>query len=201
MATPLTTPGEHDAQHKLAVAHRTDPHAHNLFGAFLRTGAIAETFPRHLGSANAGVLGSGRLSLVGIDLPINTVITSITFNAATTALSGGSNQWFGIFDLSRLMLRLTADDGATAWAASAEKTLALTSTWRTTYSGIHYLGINVTATTVPSLAAMTASVISLPTRAPGVAGNCDSGLTNPASCPSTAASFASIGGVPWAYVS
>ena len=40
-------------------------------------------------------------------------VSSITFMSGSTALSGGSNQWFCLLDSARNVLRKTADDGAT----------------------------------------------------------------------------------------
>lgn len=166
------------------------------------TGSLAQTTIRapHDGANVAAYLVSGRLSLIAINLAKGQVVTSISFLSATTALSVGSNQWFGIFDSSRVMKKVTGDDTSTAWAANSIKTLNLSSTHTATYTGLHYIGICVVATTVPALRANTNNV-NLVGLAPILSGASDTGLTNPASCPSTATALSANANVPYAYVS
>lgn len=176
--------------------------ARSDYSPFLPTGALAESYPRIMGNTNGGVLSTGRISIVGVELPSGLTVTSISFRSATQALVSGTNQWFGLFDSAKNRLRLTADDTSTAWAANTTKTLTLSSPFVTTYSGIHYLGINVTASTVPSLASLTTTSSGLPSgTAPAVAANADSSLTDPASCPATLGALSGIGGIPWAFCS
>jgi hypothetical protein len=143
------------------------------------SGALFETFDRDLcNEVNTSVLSSGRLSLQAIWLPAGTTISSISFFSATSAANAPTNQLFGLFDSSRNLLRSSVNDGATAWAANSLKTLSLTSTFTTTYSGIHYLGIMVTATTVPTLKGNTAKVGGqLNAAAPSMGGTSNTGLT------------------------
>jgi hypothetical protein len=112
--------------------------------------AIAETIPAGAGYGATTGGGTGVAHLHGIYLPKGVTITNITFVAGVTAAGTPTNQWFALCDSSRTVLRVTANDTTAAWAASAVKTLALTSTFTTTYSGLHYLACFVTATTVPS---------------------------------------------------
>jgi hypothetical protein len=151
------------------------------------TGALYETVDRDLcDEVNTAVLSTGRLSLQAIYLPINTTITSISFWSATTAAGTPTNQLFGLYDINLNLLRSSANDTTTAWAANSKKTLALTSTFTTTYSGIHYLGIMVTATTVPTLKGNTAKIGGqLNAGAPSMGGTSTTGLTT--ALPATAA--------------
>jgi hypothetical protein len=112
---------------------------------------IAETLGPDTGIVNGTPLTSGRLTLVGIHLPKHTTITSISFASGGTGLATGTNQWFVLCDNTRTSLRYTVNDTSTAWGTSTLKTLALTSTFTTTYSGLYYVGVMVAATTVPSL--------------------------------------------------
>ncbi|HNU15382.1 MAG TPA: hypothetical protein PKI55_13085, partial [Chitinophagaceae bacterium] len=78
----------------------------------------------------------------------------------------------------------------TAWAANTRKTLNLTSTFTTTYTGLYYLGIMVTATTVPTMKGYTARTGGqLNAAAPSMGGTSNTGLTtalpNPANAPGT----------------
>lgn len=170
-------------------------------GVWKRTGALYETVSRYTRMESLAVLAQGRLQLFGIDLPVGITVTSITFMSATTALSVGVNQWFGLFSNAYVPLRLTADDTSTAWAADSEKTLALTSPFVTTYPGIHYLGISVVATTRPSLAGWSMLPVTIATLAPVLGGNSSTGLTNPASCPNPVTTPTQNGGLVYAYVS
>jgi hypothetical protein len=122
------------------------------------SGSKAETFGRHiLNEGNISALTTQRLRMQAIWLRAGTVISSISFASATTALSAGSNQIFGLYDISRNRLAFTNNDTSTAWAANTVKTLALNTP--TVYivptSGLYYLGIMVHGT-VPTLKGMTA---------------------------------------------
>ncbi len=161
--------------------------------------AIAETFPRHgSGAIPTGVLISGRLQTVAIELPLGFPITSITFVSGTIGAATPANQWFAIFDYNRFLIRQTIDDLTTAWLANTPKLLPLSSVYVTTYAGLHYLGVNVVAGTVPNLVCVTGSSVanSLP---PVTAGPSTTGLTTTA--PVQAAAIAGSGIMPWSYVS
>jgi hypothetical protein len=168
------------------------------------TGALAQTHPR-MGSAigDLAALSTGRLTLVGIMLPAGLTITSISFMSRTTALSVGTNQWFALFNnaASPVLLRQTADDTSTAWAANTVKTLNLSSTFTTTYSGLHYLGVMVAATTVPTLAGVSAAASAFAALAPVLNGTSTTGLTTPASFTSPALAPTATALNPYAYVS
>jgi len=119
---------------------------------FFVSGCLAETFPRKLvPEINTAALLTGRLTLESLYIPLGTVISSISFWSATTAINTPTNQIFGLYDNNLTLLASSVNDGATAWAANTRKTLNLTAPFTTTYSGIYYLGIMVTATTVPTL--------------------------------------------------
>ena len=112
--------------------------------------AIAETVPAGAGfGATTGGL-SGVVHLHGIYLPKGVTITTITFVSGATAAVSPTNQWYALCNDSRSVLRVTANDLTAAWATSTVKPLNLTSTFTTTYSGLHYLACCVTAGTVPS---------------------------------------------------
>lgn len=166
--------------------------------ALAPTGALAETVPRAGGTlVNSGYLVSGRLHLVAINLAKGTTVTSISFMSGTQAAVAPTAQWFALYDSAYALLRQTADDTSTAWGASTVKTLALTSTFTTTYSGLHYLGICVVAGTTPSLQCdlTLSTVLALPPFLNAVG---DTGLTTTA--PATATPGASATGQPYAYV-
>lgn len=168
---------------------------------YLISGALAETFDRNLcDEVNSAVLSSGRLSGAAIWLEAGMTISSISFHSATTAAGTPTNQLFGLFDSSRNLLRSSTNDTTTAWAANSLKTLALTSTFTTTYSGLYYLGIMVTATTVPTLKGNTAMVGGqLQAQAPSMGGTSNTGLTT--ALPATANAFGTVTTSFWGCVS
>ena len=168
---------------------------------YLISGALAETFDRNLcDEVNTAVLSSGRLSGQAIWLEAGMTISSISFHSATTAAGTPTNQLFGLFDSSRNLLRSSTNDTTTAWAANSLKTLALTSTFTTTYSGLYYLGIMVTATTVPTLKGNTARVGGqLQAQAPSMGGTSNTGLTT--ALPATANAFGTVTTSFWGCVS
>lgn len=142
-------------------------------------GALYETFDRNLcDEVNTAALSSGRLSLQAIYIPAGVTITSISFWSATTAAGTPTNQLFGLYDVNLNLLRSSNNDTTAAWAANSRKTIALTSTFTTTYSGLYYLGIMVTATTVPSLKGNTGKTGGqLNAGAPSMGGTSNTGLT------------------------
>lgn len=170
-----------------------------LFDFQLPSGAGGMTNPRGVGAlSNIAALSTGRLTLVAARIKAGDVVSSITFRSAVTALSAGSNQWFALFDKDRVQRAISADDTNTAWAASSGKTLAMTAPWTATYTGLVYLGICVVATTVPTLAGTNGSA-EVNGIAPILVGNSNTGLTNPASAPSTANALTPVGLLPFAY--
>lgn len=161
--------------------------------------AAFENMPR-LGSsfANGSILSSGRLTLVGIYLPIGVSVASITFVSGGTGAGTPTNQWFALYDSALALLRQTTDDTTTAWGANTAKTLNFTSGFTTTYSGLHYVGIMVTATTVPTVYAISSNSTILGL-APALNGPSNTGLTTTAPNPANAPTAASI--PPYCYVS
>lgn len=169
---------------------------------FMPTGALAESVPRWLPATVATAMTSGTLRLQAIAIAKGVSITNISFMSGTTALAGGSNQWFALFDNTRTKLGVTSDDTSTAWAASTVKTLAITGgPFVATYTGLYFLGIVVVATTMPTLFTYTGNLAGIGLT-PVLAGTSSTGLTNPASCPAGPLSAPSAGNVmAYAYIS
>lgn len=163
------------------------------------SGAIMETCSRYA-LTTVNPLVSGRLQVVGIDLPKGKTITTITFVSSSTALVTGTAQWFCLLDSSRVPLGVTNDDTSTAWAATTAKTLTLSTPFVTTYAGFHYLGIMVAAATCPTLSG-TATHAHVSALAPILTGASSTGLTNPASLPNPAGAITAGANLMYAYVS
>lgn len=143
-------------------------------------GAVAETIPPWAASGNQAILTSGRLYLTPIFLTAGMVVSNIGWLSGSTAAIAPTNQWFGLFDISRNALRLTVDDTTTAWANSTAKTLALTSSYTVTTTGSYYLGIMVAAGTVISMRGAAG-----PAAGAYVAVNSSTGQTTPPTLPFT----------------
>jgi hypothetical protein len=167
-----------------------------------QTAAIAETYPRWMTMTSAGYLTSGQQSFVAIWLDAGVTVSTITFFAGGTAAVTPTAQWFSLYNSARGKLAVTADDTTTAWAAFATKTLTLSAPYVTTYAGLHYLGIMVAAATVPTIAGMTPFGTAAALAAPPVSGkdSTNTGLTTPATAPTTAAAFAGLSAFAWAWV-
>ncbi|MGW2742383.1 right-handed parallel beta-helix repeat-containing protein [Streptomyces sp. NPDC001450] len=128
---------------------------------------------------------SGTLYLVPIWLPRGTVVSNLTFVSGGTAAGTPTNWWFSLHDSSRKMLARTADQTTTAWAANtvmtkaiAQTTAGSASSYTTTYTGLHYLGVMVKATTQPNLAGEGSVADVIASMSPGYGGT-DTGLSTP----------------------
>lgn len=163
-----------------------------------------ENIPLPSSIGDCSPLSTGVLTLVALPLYQNDVVTNITFKSHTTAANTPTHWWFALYDGSFNLLQQTADQTSTAWAAFTAKTLALTSTYTVTTSGVYYVGIMVAATTVPTLdgfsasANMTAAAAYLSGQKL-LSGQFSSGFTTTA--PSSAATPAAIGAIPYCIIS
>jgi hypothetical protein len=122
-------------------------------GSFV-TGTVANTIAETLpGATPFGAVSAptttGVAHLHGVYLPKGAVVTNLTVVSGATAAGTPTNQWFALCNDSRQTLRYTVNDTTAAWNANTPKTLGLTSTYTTTYSGLHYIAVVVTATTMP----------------------------------------------------
>lgn len=163
-------------------------------------GAVSETIPRMLVSeANLSALTSGTLHLTAIYLQAGQVCTSISYFSATTAAGTPTNKIFGLFDNTRALLANTNNDTTAAWAANTIKTLDLTAPFTATYTGLHYVGIMVTATTVPTLKGLVAkSANQLASTNPPLHGNSTTALTT--ALPNPAAAITGGNNAVWAAI-
>ena len=121
------------------------------------SGTIAETLPVTAVLTNVSGPTTGVLFLAGVWLAKNTVCTSISWHTGTTGFTSPTNQWFVLCNSSRVSLANTSNDLTTAWGGSTTKTLALTAPFTTTYTGLHYIGFCVTATTMGSYRGLSTS--------------------------------------------
>lgn len=151
-----------------------------------RTGAFAETIRREDATTNT-VQVLGQLSMASIVLLKGQVVTKIVFLAGSTGLNTPTNQWFALWNSAFGLIGTTSDDTTTAWGASSEKSLNMLANYTVLADGLFYVSCLVAATTANSLVGSAPSAISV-ALAPALNGRdtTHTGLTNLASCPSTA---------------
>lgn len=173
------------------------------FDALKPTAAISQAFDRTMIDNNTAALASGTLYMTAVYIPSATVVTNLSWLSGTTALVLGAtpHYWVALFDSSLNLLRQSTDNTAATIAASSLITTALSSTFTTTYSGLHYIGIMVNSGggTQPTFAGKGAIVQSGINLAPKLSGTSTTGLTTTA--PNPAASITVISQRPWGYPS
>lgn len=182
-AAPVTGPGGMTALPGTNLVD-TDLTPLPALEAALRPAGRFETTSR-LRCGTSSTPTSGTLYLVPIWLPKGAVVSNISFVSGGTAAASLTNWWFSLHDSSRKMLARTADQLTAAWAANtvmtkaiAQTTAGTASSYTTTYTGMHYLGVMVKATTQPSLVGEGSVADVVASMAPGYGGT-DTGLSTP----------------------
>lgn len=106
---------------------------------------------------NVAALTTQVMTSVAVYLEAGDVVTNLTFVSATTAAGTPTNWWFALYSSAATpaLLRQTADQTSTAWAANTAKTVALSTPYAVPATGIYYAAVMVKATTVPTLAGRT----------------------------------------------
>ena len=174
--------------------HRTNTLAEYTFQppAFANlgiTGTLAETIPREIcPEVNTTAPASGTLGMMAIYLTSGQLISNITLASATTAAGTPTNYFFALYDGNRNLLAQSANQTTNAWPANTVKTLAMTTPFRVSVSGLYYIGYMMTATTVATLKGGTARTGGqLANTAPVIYGTSTTGLTT--TLPATAAAI------------
>mgnify|MGYP000334863750 CR=1 FL=1 len=114
-------------------------------------GSKAETIPRQLVSESSASVANGTLLLVGIRLEAGMLVSSISFFSSSTAAGTPTNQIFCLYNKQGQLLAQSANDTTTAWAANSIKKLNLTSPFLIPTGDMYYIGLVVTATTMPNM--------------------------------------------------
>lgn len=162
-------------------------------------GAKAESVPRNLAGVNIAAATSGTMVMQAIWLPAGMVINNLITHSGTTASATQTNRWLALYDNNRALLRQGPNAGATVLAANTLWSDAITS-YTTTYSGVHYIGIMTAATTANSLVGVTAAGnLAIRNLAPILTGTSTTGLTTTA--PATAAAITATANSYWVAVS
>lgn len=171
------------------------------------TAALFETVPRNSTLATQTNMASGTLYLVGIALPANLTIGHLAFVTGNAGITGPQNWWFALYDNNLAQLAITADQTSTAWGTFALTSLAIanitsgaSSTFKTTYSGLHYIGIMVKCSgAVPTMMGSSAGT-TVPGLTPLLYGSSDTLQSTPPGFPHTATGITPLAMVPYAYV-
>jgi len=164
------------------------------------TGALAETHSRAtVTHANTAGLTSGQLRLVAIHLNAGTVVTNITFMSGTQAAVAPTAWWFALYSSGLVLRGQTADQTSTAWAANTAKTVALTTPYTITSTGLHYLGLCMVAGTPISMMCAASSGVGPLALSPILAATSSGSLTTTA--PDPAGALTAATGLNYAYVS
>jgi len=176
--------GENLSMDEYGEWHHRDPqggeytYGVSLVPKLAPTGMLAETFDRNFATNNASVGASGTLFLNAIYLYAGQTVSNITLFSATTAAATTANLFFALYDASRNLLAQSANQGAYTWAANTKKTLAMSTPYKVTQSGVYYIGVMQNATTIATLmGSPTKSNAVVGADAPILHGNSSTGLT------------------------
>lgn len=153
------------------------------------SGTLAETMPRETCPEvnTVAPTASGTLFMQAIYLKAGQLISNITVSSATTAAGTPTAGRVCLFDSNRNLLAQSADQTTTAWAANTVKTLPMVTPFRVTVSGLYYVGIWQTATTVMTMKGGTAKTGGqLASTVPILHGISSTGLTTTAPNPAAA---------------
>jgi len=163
--TIATTQSAADGSTKLATTAYADAMSFRSDNFYLNGSSlnVNETFPRN-GAATSAIAPTGWVSGTmvswAIFLPKGAVVTNITFKTSGTGTGTAGHGWFALYDTQATpaLLSQTADQtGASWWAASTVKTLALNAPQTAASSGIYYVSCMVASGTMPTLVGVTAN--------------------------------------------
>lgn len=115
-------------------------------------GCTAASMARSQASNTAIAPASGTLCVTSLVIPQYTVVSNLTFVTGGTAETGGTHGWHVLLDSTLKVVAVSADQtGAAVWSpANTPITLAATSAYTTTYTGLYYIGVMVVATGMPT---------------------------------------------------
>jgi Pectate lyase superfamily protein/Right handed beta helix region len=159
-------------------------------------GCLAATMPRNVVANACSALTSGELYLRGIGIQAGVLCSNLTFVTNTTAKTGGTHGWYVLLDSSFKVRAVTADqtDSSTIWGtASTPYALAFGTAYRTTYSGLYFVGVMVAESggTMPTFSGSNTSLAGgITGLAPVIAGTSSTGQSTP---PAIGATMTTIG--------
>jgi len=158
----------------------------------LEAGPSGVTVPRLLASSSTAALTSGTIYACAANLDYGVTVTSISLFVAGTAEATGTHAWVGLADSGMNVLAVSADNTGATYFGGTQTAVAtpLAAPFTTTRAGLHYVFVNVTATTTPVFAAATAlENAGLSNLAPIACGSSSTGQTTP---PAVAAALTAL---------
>lgn len=121
---------------------------------------LGATMPRAQVSSGAISANSGTLYLAAVYLAEGVTVTKLGWVAGGTGATAPTHQWLGLYDLNRVQLATTADQTSAPVVANTAYQYAIATiasgaatSFTTTYAGLYYIGLMMTATTTVSLVA------------------------------------------------
>lgn len=169
---------------------------------WLRAGSpavFAESVPKILASSDLAIAATGVELAVDIQLDSGDLVTSLTFVTGGTAAGTPTAGYAVLRDSAGAKLVQTADFGSTARAANTAFTVALTSAYQITASGLYRIGISFTAGTIPTLRGV--SMANAAVCGVGRANAVTHGSSVAATAPATVATPTTVFAVPYFLVS
>lgn len=145
------------------------------------TGALAASVDGRMSSSGTSTVAtSGTIVAFAIPIESGLLISNMTLTSIA-AEATGTHAWVGIANSAGTVLGVSADKTAAAYfAANTVTTTALATPFTTTYTGLYYGFVNVTATTVPTFAAAPAVAhAAISTVPPILCGTALTGQTTP----------------------
>jgi hypothetical protein len=142
-------------------------------------GAVAaETFPRIYATGTQTLATTNTLYVCAISLPQYYTVTAITMATKATAAATLTHGWYVICDSNLVVRGVTADQTSSTWTAvTTAYPLALTTPYVTTYTGLFYIGINVSAGTMPAICSAGTTAAPLAGLAPILCGSVSTGYS------------------------
>lgn len=160
---PMNSPshaGEHTLENDALLSIETmlgQPYVRSPYPGALTTTLASSLDVGAVANATTAIGATGVVYMVPILLPAYLKIGHFVFVSGTTAASTPTHWWLALANSSRVMLAVTADQTTTAVAASSVFSVAVatiasgaSTTFTTTYAGLHYVAVMFTGTTIPT---------------------------------------------------
>lgn len=158
-------------------------------------GAIAESFPRNSASVvdlGGSVLATGTLYVIQLPVQPGRLVSALSFQSGATAGATLTNQWAVLLDSTRKVLAVSPDATSAAWAANTVKTFTFGTAVAPGGVGPYYAGLNVTATTPPSLTGIVDFSNTTSARLPVLAGTSTTAGTVPPALAAVQSAFTAV---------
>ena len=201
--------GEYDITRLILTAMQTWPAPDIASLALQPTNCVASTLDRSCTAFNqtTALGGTGVLMLCAIFIPANTIVNNFNFVTGSTAAVTPTNQWACLCDNNRNLLAISGNGLTAAIAANTVITTAVANTaagaaasFTTTYGGLYYFGIAITAGTMPTMMGTTDSATTIKNIPPILVGSSTTGLTVPSTFPTQYAAMTATTSPFYAYL-